>query len=210
MSDFDINILDVDGVLSASYVLPAAIATATSATASYVDVYDIGDSLTQTGASPIKEKHIQIEDFYLDAVDTAGPQEGVTALGGGNFSVTVPGNYHMNSASGSVTVIFPTASGQWQSTDNWRKRGFYAACFEAGLVKKVEVDGKVVEKPKYKPYDLRHFYASMLIEQRCNLKRIQKLMGHEDIQTTLNVYGHIVEKAESGGHEYFGLLETIG
>jgi hypothetical protein len=22
--------------------------------------------------------------------------------------------------------------------------------------------GKIVERPKYKPYDLRHFYASML------------------------------------------------
>jgi integrase len=106
-------------------------------------------------------------------------------------------------------LIFPTGSGKWQSTDNWRKRGFYAACVEAGLVKKVEEDGEVVEKPKYKPYDLRHFYASVLIEQRCNLKRIQKLMGHEDIQTTLNVYGHLIEKAESAGDKHTGMLAMV-
>jgi integrase len=34
-------------------------------------------------------------------------------------------------------LIFPTASGHWQSTDNWRKRGFYVACQEAGLIETV-------------------------------------------------------------------------
>ena len=37
----------------------------------------------------------------------------------------------------------------------------------------------------------------MLIENRISLKRIQKLMGHSDIQTTLNVYGHVIERVES-------------
>ena len=32
----------------------------------------------------------------------------------------------------------------------------------------------------------------MLIEKQTNLKRIQKLMGHENIETTLNVYGHFL------------------
>jgi integrase len=52
---------------------------------------------------------------------------------------------------------------------NWRKLGFDAACWEAGLVEKVERDGKIIESRKFSPYDLRHFYASMLIEQRFNL-----------------------------------------
>ena len=106
-------------------------------------------------------------------------------------------------------LVFPTASGHWQSTDNWRKRGFYAACMEAGLVETVEEDGESVEKPKFKPYDLRHFYASMLIDQRVNLKRIQKLMGHEDVKTTLNVYGHFIEKAETAGIERTGMIQRI-
>ena len=93
-------------------------------------------------------------------------------------------------------LIFPTSNGQWQSIRNWRRRGFNRACEEAGLVIKEKEDGKLVEKPKYKPYDLRHFYASMLIDQRINLKRIQTLMGHRNIQTTLNVYGHLIERAE--------------
>lgn len=106
-------------------------------------------------------------------------------------------------------LIFPTASGHWQSTDNWRKRGFYVACEEAGLMKTVEERGKTVEKPKYSPYDLRHFYASMLIEQRTNLKRIQMLMGHEKIETTLNVYGHLIERVEAAAEKRTGLLESL-
>lgn len=106
-------------------------------------------------------------------------------------------------------LIFPTASGHWQSTDNWRKRGFYAACVEAGLVETVEEDGKRVDKPKFKPYDLRHFYASMLIAQKENLKRIQKLMGHEDIKTTLNTYGHLIEQAESANDQKPGMLASM-
>jgi site-specific recombinase XerD len=83
------------------------------------------------------------------------------------------------------------------------------ACMEAGLVEIVEHDGETREKPKYKPYDLRHFFASMLIEQRVNLKRIQKLMGHEDVKTTLNVYGHLIEKAETSERIRIGMIQRL-
>jgi hypothetical protein len=38
-----------------------------------------------------------------------------------------------------------------------------------GLLIAVEENGEMVERPKYKPYGLRHFYASMLIDQKINL-----------------------------------------
>lgn len=107
-------------------------------------------------------------------------------------------------------LVFPTSSGHWQSTDNWRKRGFYIACQEAGLLEMIEVDGQMVAKPKFSPYDLRHFYASMLIENKVNLKRIQKLMGHEKIETTLNVYGHLIERVEAAAEKRTGMLATLG
>lgn len=110
---------------------------------------------------------------------------------------------------GKHDLAFPTRSGKWQATNNWRRRGFYAACIEAGLVTVEDVDGHEVLKPKFKPYDLRHFFASVLIEKRCNLKRIQTLMGHSDIQTTLNVYGHLIERAEASGEEKLGMLDML-
>jgi integrase len=106
-------------------------------------------------------------------------------------------------------LVFPTSSGRWQSPDNWRARGFYFVCERAGLMETVEEDGQKVEKPKYSPYDLRHFYASMLIEQKVNLKRIQRLMGHEKIETTLNVYGHIIERVEAASEKRTGMLAAL-
>lgn len=106
-------------------------------------------------------------------------------------------------------LVFPTATGHWQSTDNWRKRGFYVACEKAGLIETVDIEGEMIEKPKYSPYDLRHFYASMLIEKRVNLKRLQKLMGHEKIETTLNVYGHLIERVESAAERHTGMLASL-
>jgi len=106
-------------------------------------------------------------------------------------------------------LIFPAESGRWQCPGHWRKRGFHKACEEAGLMVKMQLDGETVLKPKFTPYDLRHFYASMLIEQKTNLKRIQKLLGHEDIKTTLNNYGHLIERAESSEDGKAGLLERM-
>jgi len=106
-------------------------------------------------------------------------------------------------------LVFPTATGHWQNPDNWRARGFYYVCEKAGLIEKVEEDGIEVERPKYSPYDLRHFYASMLIEQKVNLKRIQRLMGHEKIETTLNVYGHIIERVEAVTAKRAGMLASL-
>ena len=70
-------------------------------------------------------------------------------------------------------------------------------------------DGKKVDVPKFVPYDLRHFYASMHIEQGLNLKRIQKLMGHADIQTTLNTYAHVIERTEMKSKKPIGLLASM-
>ena len=107
------------------------------------------------------------------------------------------------------SLVFPTDTGHWQSTDNWRKRGFCWACKEAGLMDVVEEAGQIIERPRYSPYDLRHFYASMQIENRVNLKRLQKLMGHEKIETTLNVYGHLIERVESKAERRTGMLGSL-
>ena len=106
-------------------------------------------------------------------------------------------------------LIFPTSTGRWQTPENWRNRGFAAACFEAGLMIKRKVNGEMVEKPKYVPYDLRHFYASVLIANRKDPKTIQTLMGHEDIKTTLNVYGHLLKRVPAKTEPTSGMLATL-
>jgi hypothetical protein len=49
----------------------------------------------------------------------------------------------------------------------------------------------------------------MLIDNRVNLKRVQTLMGHEDIKTTLNVYGHLIERVEAAEKEKTSVLMRL-
>jgi integrase len=118
-------------------------------------------------------------------------------------------HYGQRSSADGNGLLFATSSGRWLNPNNWRNRGFYVACIEAGLVRDVDDEDDKTPRAKFKPYDLRHFYASMLIEQRTSLKRIQYLMGHRDIQTTLNVYGHLIEKADINDDKQPGLLASI-
>jgi integrase len=67
---------------------------------------------------------------------------------------------------------------------------------EAGLLQTEKIDGKRVESTKYRPYSLRHYYASKLIEKGKDLKFIQQTMGHAQIEMTLNIYGHLIKDRE--------------
>jgi len=49
------------------------------------------------------------------------------------------------------------------------------------------------ELPKIRFHDLRHTYASLLIEQRENIKYIQSQLGHSSPTVTLNVYAHLMK-----------------
>jgi len=44
---------------------------------------------------------------------------------------------------------------------------------------------------------IRHTYASLFIENGASLAYIQAQMGHSSIQTTVDVYGHLVPGANS-------------
>lgn len=96
-------------------------------------------------------------------------------------------------------LIFPSANGNVQRRQNFYRRAWLPLMREAGLGEETEKkSGQINFKPKYVPYVLRHFFASMQIDndkakKRLSAKRIQKLMGHSDIMTTYNVYGHLIE-----------------
>jgi site-specific recombinase XerC len=45
-------------------------------------------------------------------------------------------------------------------------------------------------------HDLRHFFASMLIENGESAKYIQDQVGHASITTTFDTYGHLMPQAK--------------
>ncbi len=110
-------------------------------------------------------------------------------------------------------LTFPNTMGAWQNIDHWRKNGFNVACIEAGLFDEVEIGGKIVKQKKYTPYDLRHYYASLLFDteenDQVNLKKIQTSMGHKNIQTTLDTYGHLMIFSKSAANEKRGALARM-
>ena len=46
-------------------------------------------------------------------------------------------------------------------------------------------------------HDLRHTYASLMIDQRGNIKYIQTQLRHSSPMVTLNVYGHLMNQTIS-------------
>lgn len=94
-------------------------------------------------------------------------------------------------------LVFPVRRGEiYQRYTTFLRRGFHRLMEEAGLVSEAE-EGKQSLVYDYTPYSLRHFFASMLIEQNKSLKYIQTVMGHENIKMTFDVYGHIIRKKET-------------
>jgi integrase len=80
---------------------------------------------------------------------------------------------------GAHDLVFPNGAGKPEDHANLLHRGFYPALRRAGL-------------RKIRFHDLRHTYASLLIANGENVKRIQSLMGHSSATVTLDVYGHLM------------------
>lgn len=59
---------------------------------------------------------------------------------------------------------------------------------------------------KIRLHDLRHSHASMLINLGINILAISKRLGHDDIKTTLNIYGHLYHTTNE---EIAGKLENL-
>ena len=60
-------------------------------------------------------------------------------------------------------------------------------------------------KAWFSAHNLRHTFCTRLCEHETNLKVIQEIMGHSDIQTTMNVYAEATEQRKK---DVFANLEN--
>ncbi len=55
-------------------------------------------------------------------------------------------------------------------------------------------------------HDLRHTSATLLINEGVHAKVISERLGHADISTTMNIYGHVLEEADKTAASHFDTL----
>ena len=104
--------------------------------------------------------------------------------------------------------MFPNSRGKIEAHSNIATRGFGAVQIKAGLTKGKRIDKRrrEVPVPKYSMHCLRHFCASVLIDQGFAPKRIQQIMGHSSIQMSFDLYGHLFA-LDASDHERLDAAE---
>jgi integrase len=76
-----------------------------------------------------------------------------------------------------VEWTFPAPQGGHLRYHSWMRRFWRPAVERAGI-------GHVT------PHELRHTAAALMIDQEANPVTVQRRLGHKDIRTTLQLYGH--------------------
>ena len=97
---------------------------------------------------------------------------------------------------GDASLVFPTVRGTLMSDEdwrNWRTRIYRPAAATAGLA----------NSP---PYDLRHSFASLLINEGTSVVEVARQMGNAP-SVTLDTYGHAFDEQEPGSR--FDPVEAI-
>ncbi len=80
-----------------------------------------------------------------------------------------------------LDLVFPNEAGKPLLQSHVTRQHFHPALDKAEL-------------PRMRFHDLRHTYASLLIDQGENVVYIQKQLGHSKPTVTLDIYAHLTEK----------------
>lgn len=111
-------------------------------------------------------RSVPLLDWVADLLDDLGLQES-----------TGCGHVHQVGRCRSGLVLHPP--GEMTDINNWRKRVWARAVKESGV-------------GELRPHDLRHTYASWLIQSGVSLEEVARLLGHASTSTTKR-YAHLAE-----------------
>jgi len=78
--------------------------------------------------------------------------------------------------------VFINEEGRQLDHGNFRRRVFYPILTKAGL-------------RRIRFHDLRHTFASLLLQQGESPQYVKEQMGHHSIQVTVDIYGHLIPGA---------------
>ena len=98
----------------------------------------------------------------------------------------------------SERFLFPSEDGTMLDGTNLRERVLYRACKAAGMPRN--------EWPKW--HELRHAFATHLLNGNKDWRRGMELMGHSDIRTTM-IYTHVIEDPERDETEAAAMASSM-
>lgn len=77
--------------------------------------------------------------------------------------------------------LLPTSKGTQVATSHLRR-----------TVKRYARDAEIAEVERVSPHTLRHTFATRLLRETGNIRKVQKALGHADLSTTM-LYTHVVD-----------------
>lgn len=96
----------------------------------------------------------------------------------------------MGGAYQNPNLVFATLEGKPCDPDNF-SRSFKRILKKAGV-------------PEIRFHDLRHTYATLALQAGVSPKTIQAILGHSNISTTLDTYGHVTQEMHKEAAELIG------
>ena len=109
--------------------------------------------------------------------------------------VSVLRAWMLKSPKSKLGLLFPNSEGGVRLHSNLLNREYWPLQVAAGICEdsgKKDEDGQPILRARYDFHSLRHAAASAWIKQRVDLKRLTTWLGHASVQTTLDVYGHLI------------------
>lgn len=91
-------------------------------------------------------------------------------------------------------MVCPAVTGAMMSAQAWERAWesyMHFLNIKAGGRDRSRINPKVVAMEPFTPHQLRHTYASLLYDAGVDAKSAQEMMGHSNIQTTLEIYTHL-------------------
>jgi integrase len=90
--------------------------------------------------------------------------------------------------------------------NTYRDEGYVFACFDGRPIKPARITRAFLQVVKETDFNLsfhglRHCHVSQLIAANVNIKTIQKRVGHSNIKTTLDTYGHLLPGMDKAAAE---------
>jgi integrase len=90
-------------------------------------------------------------------------------------------------------LVFPNRVGRPLANQNLIRRDFHPLLARLGL-------------PRIRFHDLRHTAATLLLAEGVHPKIVSELLGHKEVDVTLNLYSHVTPAMHQAAAEALGKL----